>query len=313
MVEDSIIEVPILLIGFNRPEIIQESFEYIRTARPKKLYVALDGPRENIEGEAELVKKVQSIVQNVDWPCVTNYRFNEKNKGAEITVSSAIFWVLSKEKYVIILEDDIIAPLSFFRFAQEMLIRYENDYRIATVTGSNFTPIPVPGDSDYFFAKYGHSNGWATWKRAWDGFDLNTEIQETHQKKSFLRKYCNSPDEVRYYQRKFRAMRKRGAGNNTWDSIVLYRHRINNYLSVIPKVNLTSNIGIYGLHARGKTEHHFRPMDMDFIVKHHPPKVECYNDFDKYHFSTYINRKRPLIKRIKKKLMHFHKKVFTHG
>ncbi|MDZ7721973.1 MAG: hypothetical protein U5R06_03875 [candidate division KSB1 bacterium] len=60
-----------------------------------------------------------------------------------------------------------------------MLIKYKDDERVGTVTGSNFTPIPVPGDTDYFFAKYGHSLGWATWKRAWDTFDLNVQFPKT--------------------------------------------------------------------------------------------------------------------------------------
>ena len=60
------IEVPILLIGFNRPEIILQSFEYIRKARPEKLYVAIDGPRNGVDEDVELIKKVRSIVQNID-------------------------------------------------------------------------------------------------------------------------------------------------------------------------------------------------------------------------------------------------------
>jgi len=305
--------VPVLIIGFNRPDVIKQSFEYIRKARPEKLYVAIDGPRNGVAEDVDLINKVRSVVQNIDWQCEKYYKFNETNQGAELTVSSAIFWVLNNEKYVIVLEDDIIAPLSFLKFAQEMLIKYEHEAQIATVTGSNFTPIPVPDNADYFFAKYGHSWGWATWKRAWDGFDINAEIHKDHLKKSFLGNCCNSSDEVRYYQRLFRAMRKKGIGNNTWDSVGLYRHRINGLLSIIPRVNLTSNIGVVGLHARGITEHHFRPVDVDFIVKQHPQKVVCYTDFDKYHFNTYINKKRPLAKRIKNKLMHFQKKIFKHG
>lgn len=312
MINNTKIEVPVLLIGFNRPEIIKQSFEYIRKARPEKLYVAIDGPRADVADDVELINKVRNIVQNVDWPCQKYFKFNEANQGAEITVSSAITWALNKEEYVIILEDDIISPLSFFKFAQEMLIRYENEPQIATVSGSNFTPIPVPDKADYFFAKYGHSWGWATWKRAWDGFSLYTEIHETHLKKSFLMKYCNSLEEVRYYQRMFRIMRNRGIGKNTWDMVGLYRHRINDHLSIIPRVNLTSNIGVEGLHARGITEHHFRPVDNDFVVERHPNKVECFTDFDRYHFNTYINKKRPFLNRIKNKLKHLHKKILTY-
>lgn len=202
------IDVPVLVIGFNRPEVICQSFEFIRQAQPAKLYVAIDGPRADKEGEADLVEEVKAIVQQVDWECETHYRFHTENKGAEITVSSAIAWVLKQEEYVIILEDDIIAPMAFLRFAQEMLIRYKDEPRIAIVSGCNFTPLSTPNDKDYFFAKYGHSSGWATWRRVWKDFDLYREIKKEHLKLKFLKTITNSTKEAKHYQKLFTRMRK---------------------------------------------------------------------------------------------------------
>jgi len=294
---------PVLLITFNRPDTTKVVFGKIRDAKPLKLYVAVDGPRKDKKADKELVTEVRRIVQEVDWPCDVNYKFNEENAGAEITVSSAISWVLEKEEYVIILEDDIIAPLSFFRFTEEMLIRYKDEPIVSTVSGSNFTPITVPNEADYFFAKYGHSWGWGTWRRAWKNYDLNIKIPDKHFKKTFLTEVCNSRAEINYYHKIFKNMQQKGPGNSTWDYVGLYRHRVNNLLSVIPRVNLTSNIGVHGLHARGKTEHHFRPVDKDFIVNKHPGKVECYTVYDKHHFKNYINKKRPLLARFVRKAM----------
>ena len=113
-------EAPVLLIAFNRPDTTGIVFQKIREARPTKLYVAVDGPRQNKEGEDELVEEVKKIVNNVDWQCKVQYKFNQQNKGCEVTVSSGITWALSFEEYVIILEDDIVAPLSFFLFVQKM-------------------------------------------------------------------------------------------------------------------------------------------------------------------------------------------------
>lgn len=296
------IEVPVLVIGFNRPDVIRQTFDLVCQAQPLKLYVAIDGPRADKEGEANLVEEVKAIVQQVDWECETYYRFHTENKGAEITVSSAIAWVLEKEEYVIVLEDDIIAPVAFLRFAQEMLIRYKDDPRIAIVSGCNFTPIPTPNDEDYFFAKYGHSWGWATWQRVWEDFDLNREIKKEHLKLSFLKSITNLTKEAKYYRKLFKRMRKRGIGNNTWDYMALYTFRTMNKLSIVPRVNLTSNIGVCGLHASGETEHHFRPYDANFVVKKHPEKIECWTEYDKYHFKTYIYHPKSLFKRIYHKL-----------
>lgn len=299
-----IITAPVLLVAFNRPETTIQVFEHIRKSRPVKLYIALDGPRKNKKGEVQLCIAVKKIVENVDWTCEVYFKINEENKGAEYTVSSAISWVLEKEEYVIILEDDIIAPISFFLFAQEMLKLYKDDPRIFTVTGSNFTPIQVPGNIDYFFAKYGHSGGgWGTWRRVWRKFCFNIEIQDEHLETDFLKTICNSKAEVNYYRKIFQEIKRKGSENSTWDVVGLYIFRVSNSLSVIPRVNLTSNIGTYGLHDKGVTENHFRPFDENFRVVSHPKKIECFVDYDKHHFKTYINQRIPLYIRIIKKTL----------
>ncbi|MDZ7721972.1 MAG: hypothetical protein U5R06_03870 [candidate division KSB1 bacterium] len=82
------IHAPILIIAFNRPDVTVKTFEYIRQAEPEKLYVAIDGPRPDKPGEDKLVNEVKAILQNVDWLCETHYKYNETNKGAEVTVLS---------------------------------------------------------------------------------------------------------------------------------------------------------------------------------------------------------------------------------
>jgi len=186
------LKTPVLLIAFNRPDNTEKVFNRIRQAKPEKLYIAVDAARKDKKGEIEIVNEVIEIVKNVDWPCNVRYRFNESNLGAEITVSSAISWVFEEEDYAIILEDDIIAPISFFEFMQEMLIKYKDEEIIGTVSGNNFTPIETENNEDYFFAKYGHSWGWGTWKRAWKDFDLNIEIPDEHLKLSFFKKITNT-------------------------------------------------------------------------------------------------------------------------
>jgi len=290
------IHVPVLVIGFNRPDVIRRTFDLVCQAQPLKLYVAIDGPRVDKEGEANLVEEVKAIVQKVDWECETYYKFHAENKGAEVTVSSAIAWVLEKEEYVIVLEDDIIAPMAFLRFAQEMLIRYKDEPRIAIVSGCNFTPIPTPNDEDYFFAKYGHSWGWATWRRVWKDFNLHTEIKEEHLKLEFLKTITNSTKEAKYYRKLFKRLRNNGISNNTWDFIFLYSNRVKNMCAIVPKVNLTSNIGTFGLHAKGVTEHHFRKYDESFVVEKHPDSIKCFKKYDEYHFKYYIDN--PMRKKI---------------
>ena len=74
------------------------------------------------------------------------------------------------------------------------------------------------------------------------------------------------------------------------------------YISVIPRVNLTTNIGVHGLHTRGQTEDHFRPYDQDFKVLNHPASIIRNVEYDYNHFKTYIEKKNRLLSRILKRI-----------
>jgi hypothetical protein len=296
-----VIDIPVLLIGFNRPDTIAVVFDCIRAVRPAKIYVALDGPRVNKDGEVLLCNEVKAIVKEITWDCEKHYLFNEENKGAEVTVSSAVSWALKYEEYVIVLEDDIVATKSFFYFMQEMLIRYKDCTEIAMVSGCNPTPIYLPNNEDYLFGIYGHTWGWGTWKRAWSKFDLEISNYETNLKSDFLDKISNNNAEKNYFKNIFTMMLQNGAGSNTWDYCWFYIRLINGWLSVIPRVNLTSNIGIYGLHAMGSTKHHFQTFDENFKAENHPKNIKRNIEYDIFHFKKLINRKSPLYLRVLRK------------
>lgn len=292
------INAPILLIGFNRPDVMRQSFEYIRNAKPAKLYIAIDGPRQEKKGEDVLVEEVRRIVKDVDWDCETHYRFNDQNRGAELTVSSAVSWALDKEEYVIVLEDDIIAPISFLRFAEEMLIRYKNTDNLYMISGGQFSPIEMDNNEDYLFANYGHTGcGWATWKRAWSHFDLNIYELDNFLTSESVNKYLQDNTEKKYWASKIKEMKQKGIGQSSWDICWSFIRLRNCGLSIIPRVNLTSNIGVYGLHSRGQTSGHFRSYDKDFVASVHPREIKCNTEYDNYHFHTHINRRPTILQR----------------
>jgi hypothetical protein len=294
---NSTIKVPVLLIGFNRPEVIKESFAYIRKAKPKKLYVAIDGPRKDKHGEVDLVEAVRKIVQEVDWDCETHYKFSSENQGAEITVSSAVTWVLKNEEFVIVLEDDIIAPISFLNFAQEMLIKYAKNENIYMISSNQTTPIKLPNDEDYLFGIYGHIWGWATWKRAWDNFDLKINDFDSLLDTDKLDEITHTKAEKKLWISTINKMKQKGVGKNTWDICWSYIRWKEQGLSVIPRVNLSSNIGATGLHSKGKTSQHFRTFDDNFIANNHPKEVKQNVEYDTHHFNNHINKRPSILKR----------------
>ena len=158
----------VLFLVFNRPDTTLKIFNAIRDLKPSRLYLASDGPRKNIDGEKEKVDIVRKIVTAVDWDCDVKTLFREKNLGCGVGVSEAITWFFQNEKEGIILEDDDLPHPDFFIFCESMLDRYRNNHEILTISGNNFQNGNIRGEASYYFSKYFHSWGWASWRRSWE-------------------------------------------------------------------------------------------------------------------------------------------------
>lgn len=298
MQTDKQIKSAVLLICFNRPDTTKVVFESIRQVKPKKLYVAIDGPRINKPGESDLCGEVLKITKDVDWECEMDYLVRDKNLGCKIGVTTSITWALANEDRIIIIEDDIVATPAFFYFADEMLEKYKNEKNIAAISANNYTPMENI-QNDYLFSKYGHIWGWATWKRAWDAFDVEIRYIESDIKNGHLKSLGLDIQELKYFKKRAKKMLKliNNGQINTWDYQFGYYRIRNNLLSIVPKVNLASNIGISSsrTNSKTKTNTNYYPAITNFVVHKYPEKIECNLIYDRHHFKNHINRKPPFI------------------
>src|SRR5260370_20894801 len=109
-------DVPILFLVFNRPDLTAQVVSVLRQVGPKRLFVAADGPRANVDGQAELCRRAQAIATTLDWECELKTLFRDKNRGYGPAVSVAIAWFFEQVEEVIILEDDGLPTVPFFDF-----------------------------------------------------------------------------------------------------------------------------------------------------------------------------------------------------
>lgn len=283
------VQIPVLLIGFNRPDLIQQNLENLRQQYVQNLYITIDGPREGRVDDATNVEAVRNLVRSIDFCPNVHLKIRDKNVGCEVNVSEGISWVLENEEYVIVLEDDVMAHESFFRFMQDMLIRYKDETKVAMVSGCNFTPIQLSNDEDYCFCQSGHTGGgWATWKRVWDGFSLYEETDKRYLEWSFLNSVSACKAIARRRKHQFKRMIKNGKGNNNWDVMFSYYRVTRELLSIVPRSHLTSNVGVVGLHYSGMEKGLMLKIDEDFVAHTHPKFVEWNKDYDLYHFDHYL-------------------------
>lgn len=232
---------PILFLVFNRPDVTKRVFEAIRKARPLKLYIAADGPRKEKTGEAECCIAVQEIVSQVDWPCEISKLIRQENLGCKMAVSSAIDWFFSCEPEGIILEDDCLPAPDFFQFCDELLEKYRDDDRVGMISGDNFQHGVRRGTGDYYFSRYCHIWGWATWARAWKKYDANVSRWPDLRTSNWLESLGLQGGERKFWTRAFDRVHLRQ--QDTWDYQWTFTCWLNNMLSIMPNVNLISNIG----------------------------------------------------------------------
>ena len=276
---------PILFLIFNRPDTTQRVFNEIRRARPTKLFVAADGPRKNKEGETGKCQAARDVVSQVDWDCKVYKLFRDKNLGCKIAVSSAIDWFFENVEEGIILEDDCLPHPTFFRFCQELLEKYRDDERIMHIGGY---PHPTKNkriNYSYFFSKYPHIWGWASWRRAWKYYDVNLSLWPKVKSLRLHYDMFNNKQEAQYREKLWDSVYS--SLIDTWDYQWVFAVRLQSGLSILPKRNLIKNIGVgpEATHAKLSKARFETYFEMEFPMQH-PEFILVDSVFD----SVYSNK-----------------------
>ena len=109
------------------------------------------------------------------------------------------------------------------------------------VSGNNY-PQTGEFEYDYRFSKYPLIWGWATWRRAWQRYDLEMKLWDKREVRDHvLNSFTEDPQERAFWQNIFDHQR---AGKiNTWDYSWTFACWANSGLTILPRVNLVSNIG----------------------------------------------------------------------
>ena len=286
MIDDIPFTTPVLFLIFNRPECTQVAFEAIRQQKPPYLYIAADGPRLHKDGEATLCELTRETVLNkIDWDCEVKTLFRETNLGCGKAVSQAITWFFEQVEEGIILVDDCLPNISFFYFCQEMLTRYRNAKEIMHIGGSNFQKKNFEHNYSYYFSNYIHIWGWATWRRAWQGYQL-LPMKNANENLIGLRHRFPNKIEREVWNKSLEQIIAQRI--DTWDTQWVYHIYKSGGLGITPAKNLVSNIGFD--HNATHT-HAFNPLVSELPVYEiieliHPKKIKVLTKADNYTFKN---------------------------
>ncbi|MBD2119876.1 glycosyltransferase family 2 protein [Trichocoleus sp. FACHB-262] len=234
---------PVVFIIFKRPNTSEKVFEVIRQAKPPKLLVIADGPRNNRPEEAEQCALTRAIVDQVDWNCEVLKNYSDTNLGLRERFTTGLNWAFQTVEEAIILEDDTLPSPTFFRFCQDLLERYRDDERVMTISGNNQQVKSERGGYSYRFSRYGSCWGWASWRRAWLQFsDIDMELWPEIRDSDWLTDLLQDPETVKFWTKVFQSCVD-GKYRATWDYQWRFACWIQSGLSILPNSNMIRNIG----------------------------------------------------------------------
>lgn len=270
---------PILLVIFNRPDTTQKVFNRVRQIQPKQLFISADGPRDYKEGEPEKCQQARAIIHQIDWDCEVKTLFRDENLGCRMAVSGGIDWFFEHVEQGIILEDDCLPDLTFFKFCEVVLKRYQHHDKIFQIGGSNLIqPLFEHTDDSYIFSDFSLIWGWATWRRAWQKMDVHMTHFEQFKQSKRIKNFVPDRTAQHYLLQKFDDTyhKRNSSWAYAWTFTVLW-HR---GLTIIPTKNLIQNIGFGATATNTKSKrqtHSQLPTSPITFPLKHPEKIEKHN------------------------------------
>ena len=242
MKKEYLVDVPVAVQIWIRPENQRKQFEILREARPSTLLIISDGGRN--EEENRLIQISRTMFETeIDWECNVSSFYSDVNLGTYGCIKAMHEFVWSHVDRCIFLEDDILPSVSFFRYCAELLEKYKDDRRIYAICGMNHEGISEPAEHDYFFSRYGSIWGHAFWKRTYEQY-YDYAFKDEPYTMSLIEKAAH--DLMPGHDKQIENVAKYGRydghepGGEFFMNFMIYgQHQ----LLIIPKKNMITNIG----------------------------------------------------------------------
>jgi len=273
---------PIILFTYNRPWHTRQTIEALQKntlADESKLFIFSDGPKNS--HDSVQVQEVRDYLRTVGGFKTVEIIEREGNIGLSKSIISGVTSTIDVYEKVIVLEDDLITSPVFLTYMNDALEMYKNDENVASVHGYVY-PIKkqLP---DTFFIKGADCWGWATWKRAWDIFEVdgNTLLNELNKRN--LQREFNMDNSYPYITMLKDQIRGK---NDSWAVRWYASAFLADMVTLYPGSSLVSNIGFdeSGTHAR-----YTNALDSEMVSSIQLQKIAIEeNRFAKKEFGKYL-------------------------
>lgn len=242
-------DIPVLVIGFNRPQFMQNLLDNLKDNGIKKLYVALDGPRN--DNDIVHCRKTYEIVQSQNENFEIYILSRTYNLGCCLGVISALDWFFSVNDFGVIIEDDCLPDPEFYEIVSTKIKDWagKSSTNLELLTAHN----PFEFNFENKVTRSVLIHGWATDSNVWrkvrkDFFKLT------------LPSWKNSTNERRPISSAFywwaNSTRAKLGLIDTWDGIFADNSWRQGVSTIMPDRNLVRNLGYgpSGTHTKNITD-----------------------------------------------------------
>lgn len=245
----------ILIIGYKRANEIKRVIKKVSKLKPKKLYLAMDGPKD-LKSSRLCLKAREAALKSINWDCEIQTNFSEEHKGIREFILTSIDWFFSKEEEGLILEDDILIHSEFPKFARHY-INNKNIGCISACTFDSYLKSNHRNPNYTFLSKITSIWGWYCKKKTWENFrNWERPIE------SPIIYFIKLKKRIGFWQSFIFAMILDYINQNklsTWDYDFAYFLIINNKYTIFPGICMAENIGNSSLATNSKSKDDLSP------------------------------------------------------
>lgn len=261
---------PVAIFAYNRKDHLKKTVDALlqnKYSEDTEVFFFSDGSK--CETDNSKIEEVREYLNRLQGFKKIHVIERKTNYGLAKNIEEGVTWILSKYEKIIVLEDDIVTAKGFLKYMNDALCIYEKEKSVMEISGYS-VPADYIGQPETVFLKFGDCWGWATWRRAWDHF--NRDTNRIIKRFNLLDIYhFNLEGKTNFWNQ---ILSNKNGDINTWAIFWTAAIYLNNGYMLYPTRSLVKNIGFDGTGEHGAFQNDFDVILSEEDINYFPSEVK---------------------------------------